>query len=90
MTTPTQCTWTDGCTHKSLAGYSYCEEHYARVYQKGTARAKRKKEIRIVDKVRMVEQLMAEAIEQLEAEGFDVYGRRELGDFDAGPVVEEL
>jgi hypothetical protein len=60
------------------------------VYQKGTARAKRKKELRTVDKVRMVEELMNEAIAELEAEGFDVYGRRELGDFDADQVVEEL
>jgi hypothetical protein len=57
---------------------SYCAEHYALVYQQGTARRKRHKEIRTVDKVRLVEQLMMEAIAQLEAEGFDVYGEREL------------
>jgi hypothetical protein len=31
-----------------------------------------------VDKVRIVEELMHEAIAQLEAEGFDCYGEREL------------
>jgi hypothetical protein len=47
------------------------------VYQKGTARAKRKKEIQTVNKIRLVESLFNEAIEQLEAEGFDVYGDSE-------------
>jgi hypothetical protein len=31
-----------------------------------------------VDKVRLVEQLLNEAVAELEAEGFDVYGEREL------------
>jgi hypothetical protein len=31
-----------------------------------------------VDKVRVIEQLMNEAIAELEAEGFDCYGEREL------------
>lgn len=70
------------CGCASLAGKNYCAEHYYTVYQKGTARAKRKKEIRTVDKVRLVESLMNEAIEQLEAEGFDVYGQRETGLWD--------
>jgi hypothetical protein len=48
------------------------------VYKLGTARAKRHKEIRTVDKVRLVEQLINEAIAELEAEGFDCYGEREL------------
>ena len=70
------------CGCASMPGKNYCEQHYWTVYQKGTARARRKKEIRTVDKVRMVESLMNEAIEQLEAEGFDVYGARETGDWD--------
>jgi hypothetical protein len=59
-------------------GKSYCAEHIYIVYKQGTARAKRKKELTTVDKVRMVEELMHEAIAELEAEGFDVYGEREL------------
>jgi hypothetical protein len=47
------------------------------VYKQGTARAKRHKEIRTVDKVRIVESLMNEAILELEAEGFDCYGDSE-------------
>ena len=67
-----------GCTAPSLLGRNYCEEHLYVVYKQGTARAKRKKELTIVDKVRIVEELMHEAIAELEAEGFDCYGEREL------------
>jgi len=70
------------CTHAALAGHSYCAEHLAVVYKAGSSRAKRHKEIRTVDKVRIVEELMNSAIAELEAEGFDCYGERELGDFD--------
>ena len=66
------------CTHLALAGHSYCAEHLALVYKAGTARARRKKEERTVDKVRLIESLFNEAIEQLEAEGFDCYGDSEL------------
>jgi hypothetical protein len=48
------------------------------VYKAGTARARRRKEERTVNKVRLVESLFNEAIEQLEAEGFDCYGDSEL------------
>lgn len=66
------------CGCASLAGASYCEEHYSIVYQRGTARARRRKELSIVDRVRVVEQLINEAVAELEAEGFDCYGEREL------------
>ena len=67
-----------GCTAHSLLGRYYCAEHLYVVYKQGTARAKRHKELSTVDKVHIVEQLMHEAIAELEAEGFDVYGEREL------------
>jgi len=69
-TTPT-------CTHAALPGHSYCAEHLAIVYKAGTKRAARHKEMRTVDKVRIVESLMNEAIAELEAEGFDCYGDSE-------------
>jgi hypothetical protein len=47
------------------------------VYKAGTKRATRHKEMRVVDKVRIVESLMNEAIAELEAEGFDCYGDSE-------------
>lgn len=69
---------TTACGCPTVMGKSYCAEHIYIVYKQGTARAKRKKELTTVDKVRMVEELMHEAIAELEAEGFDVYGEREL------------
>ena len=66
------------CALPTLEGKSYCAEHYAMVYKVGTARARRRKEERTVNKVRLIESLFNEAIEQLEAEGFDCYGDSEL------------
>jgi hypothetical protein len=56
------------------------------IYKQGTARAQRKKELSTVDKVRMVENLLNEAVAELEAEGFDVYGERELNLDEVGEV----
>jgi hypothetical protein len=82
LSTPaTTCTYIGdgaGCTAHCLPGRNYCEEHLYVVYKQGTARAKRHKEVRTVNKVRLVESLFNEAIEQLEAEGFDCYGDSEL------------
>ena len=69
------------CSKPSVDGRSYCEEHMAIVYQKGTARRKRHKEIRVVDDIRLWESLFNEAVAELEAEGFD---------FDADPIDREL
>jgi hypothetical protein len=66
-----------GCT--TVMGKSYCAEHLFKVYKQGTARARRKKELLTVDKVRIVEQLLNDAIAELEAEGYDCYAERELG-----------
>ncbi len=66
------------CTLAALEGRSYCLEHLALVYKAGTKRATRHKELRTVNKVRIVESLMNEAIAELEAEGFDCYGDSEL------------
>jgi len=96
---PDGCTYmgnsTTACGCATVLGKSYCAEHVFIVYKQGTARATRKKELRTVDKVRLVESLFNEAIEQLEAEGFDCYGDSELKtnrfeqDEDAhGEVVE--
>ena len=74
------------CCSPAVEGRSYCTEHLYVVYKQGTARARRHKEIRTVDKVRLVEQLMHEAVAELEAEGFDVYGERELNLDEVGEV----
>ena len=68
------CAWIgggEGCTHTTVEGRSYCEEHLWRVYQQGTALGRRKKDTRTVDSVRLWTQLMNEAVEELEAEGWD-------------------
>ena len=78
----TGCTYlgmnTHACGAATVPGRSYCAPHRAIVYRAGTARTRRHKEILTVDKVRVVEQLMHEAIAELEAEGFDCYSVREL------------
>jgi len=80
--TATTCTYigsghTGSCTAAVLEGTSYCAEHYALVYKVGSGRV-RKKDTRQADRVRLVEQLFQEAIDQLILEGFDVYGEGEL------------
>jgi len=70
---------TTPCGCATVEGRSYCADHLFLVYKQGTTRAKRKKELKTVDKVRIVEQLLNDAVAELEAEGFDVYGERELG-----------
>jgi hypothetical protein len=65
------------CTHPALESKSYCAEHYAIVYKVGSGK-QRKKDTRQAANVRLVQQLFYEAMEQLEAEGFDLYGESEL------------
>ena len=61
------------CKCNAIIGKNYCEEHFGIVYQKGTARRKRHKEVKKVDMARLIESLMNEAVQELEAEGFDCY-----------------
>ena len=70
----TKCTWIgkgERCQHHTLPGRNYCEQHIWTVYQKGTQLGKRKKDIRVATSVFFWEGLMNEAVEELEAEGFD-------------------
>ena len=75
--TTTQCQYigaqgtTPTCTHTALAGYSYCAEHLAVVYQAGTARARRKRDERVAATVWSVQDAFNEAVKQLEEEGYD-------------------
>ena len=57
---------------------SYCAEHYAVVYAKGTRLGKRVKDMRRAEELRQLVSVFNEAVEQLEAEGFDCYGDSEL------------
>ena len=56
------------CCNTTVKGRAYCEEHLWLVYKKGTA-VHRKKDIQTAAHVRMMEQLMTEAIEELIEEG---------------------
>ena len=73
MTTCTYIGTGTACAHPALAGKSYCEQHYAVVYRVGSGRQRRKDTAQAA-RVRLVEQLMSEAVEELLAEGYDVYG----------------
>ena len=63
-TTPT-------CTHRALPGRSYCAEHFELVYQKGTARARRKKDLRVAAAVWDLESEFNAAVEELVMEGYN-------------------
>jgi len=64
------------CGHPTLAGKSYCAEHYAMVYKVGSG-TRRKKDERIAAAVWSVQDSFNEAVAELEAEGFDVWGDSE-------------
>lgn len=73
---------THACGSKDLvAGYLYCEQHYTAMYQKGTALRKRGKDQRKANAIRDIISDFNAAVEELEAEGFDL---------DCRPVTEEL
>jgi hypothetical protein len=57
------------CGCASTEHSSYCAEHYAIVYQAGTAHRKRHKDIRRAESVHTLESLFHEAVAELEAEG---------------------
>ena len=69
----TRCT----CDKPAVAGTSYCEEHYHVVYAKGTRLGRRLKDQRRAEAVRQLMSDFNQAIEELEQEGFDVWGDSE-------------
>ena len=67
-----KCQWIgegEGCEHTVVEGRSYCEQHLWRVYQQGSNLRTRHKDLRTVDSVRLLEQLLNEAVEELIEEG---------------------
>jgi len=60
------------CTAPSVAGRSYCEDHLWSVYQKGSATARRKKDLRVAASVWDTESEFNAAVEELVSEGFDL------------------
>lgn len=71
------------CGCATVEGKSYCAEHYAVMYQKGTALGKRKKDTRKANALRQLMSDFDAAVQELEAEGFDCYAPTEV-------EVEEL
>lgn len=70
-----KCEWIgegEGCAEVPVSRRSYCEEHLWRVHQKGTATAKRKKDMRVANAVWELESLVNEAVEELIQEGLDL------------------
>ena len=59
------------CTAAALPGRHYCAEHLAVVYQAGTARARRHKDIRVAAAVWDLESEFNAAVEELILEGYD-------------------
>lgn len=60
------------CCKKSVLGKSYCEDHVFEVYQKGTARARRKKDERRANAAWDLESEFEAAVQELVEEGFDI------------------
>lgn len=60
------------CCKSAIKGRSYCEDHLFDIYQKGTARARRKKDERIAAAVWDIQSEFEAAVAELVAEGFDI------------------
>lgn len=85
MTHPNICTWIGPyglkptCCKPTLAkDVSYCEEHYSIVYAKGTRAGRRLKDARRAEALRTLVSDFNTAVEELEQEGYDVYGDADL------------
>jgi hypothetical protein len=59
------------CCQPTVLGKSYCADHVFLVYKQGTARAKRKKDLRIAAAVWDLEAEFNAAVEELVAEGYN-------------------
>lgn len=67
-----KCLWIgegEDCNQSAIEGRSYCEEHVWRVYQKGTALGRRKKDARRALTIWDLEGEINQAVAELELEG---------------------
>ncbi len=72
--TTTTCTWIgegELCNHTAIEGRSYCEHHIWLVYKQGTARARRKKDLRVAATVWDLESEFNQAVQELVEEGYN-------------------
>ena len=65
------------CCNSVVPNRSYCKEHIGLVYKEGSSRARRVKDERVAAAVWDLLSEFNAAIEELEAEGFDVHGDSE-------------
>ena len=85
---PHGCTYIGSAAHACgsldlVEGKLYCVDHYAVMYQKGSALRKRTKDQRKANALRQLVSDFNAAVEELENEGFDCYA-------PSGMEVEEL
>ena len=67
-----KCLWIgqgEGCDHAATHERGYCDQHLWRVYQKGTALARRKKDIRRANRIQDIQSEFNQIIQELELEG---------------------
>ena len=60
------------CCKSAVKGRSYCEDHLFDIYQKGTARARRKKDERSAAAIWDIESEFNAAVQELIEEGFEL------------------
>ncbi len=60
------------CGQPTVMGRNWCKDHVWLIYQEGTALRKRKKDQHRYDQKLMWLDLLNQAVEELEAEGFDL------------------
>ena len=69
------CTWIghgEKCTKPVIKGKHYCEDHYYLIYQKGSADAKRRKDLARATAIWSLENEFNEAVRELVEEGFEI------------------
>ena len=65
------------CCAQTVLGSSYCATHYPMIYASGTKLGRRLKDAAKAEAIRQLMSDFNSAVEELEAEGFDVYGDSE-------------
>ena len=65
------------CCEQTVLGSSYCATHYPMIYASGTKLGRRLKDSRRAEALRQLVSDFNTVVEELESEGFDVYGDSE-------------
>ena len=65
------------CCEPTVLGSSYCATHYPMIYASGSKLGRRLKDAARAEAIRQLVSDFNDAVAQLEAEGYDVYGDSE-------------